>query len=89
MKNVEFEKKFFYEFEQLCNITLVLCVFLRCHFEASLHHIYFLLLLIIHVDVKLPRICNVFHTCDINKKVTIFALEPLCVASNVFLTWQN
>ena len=60
--------------------------FLRRHFEASLHHACWFGLDIIHLEAKLQCIFDACDQFDIKKKVTIVALESLCVASNAFLT---
>ena len=64
-------------------------MFLHSHFETPLHQACFFGLLIIHLECKLQCIFNDFHEFVNKKKVTIFALESLCVASNAFLTWPN
>lgn len=61
-------------------------MFLSSQFEASLHHACFVGLIVVHLEGKLQCIFNDFQNCDSKHKVTSFALESLCVASNALLT---
>ena len=77
MKNHENYKiasmPFSYNFEPMCNITLVLYVFLRSHVEAILHSIAYVRLLTIHLSWKLQCIFNDFDIFINHKEVAVVA----------------
>ena len=75
--------------ERMGNITLVLLMFLRCHFEAQFEQCCKIALSIIHLRGKLLCIFIDFHAFAHQKKSSVFRYESLCVVLNAFLTCEN
>jgi len=70
--------------EQMSNITQVLLMFLRCHFEAQFEQCCKIALFIIHLRQELLCIFIDFDVFSNQKQSSDFRSESLCVTLNAF-----